>query len=603
MGEKRMLDGPIDLKKLNIEQLKSLSQELREKIIETTTKNGGHLASNLGIIETTLAIHHVFNLPKDKIVFDVGHQCYAHKILSGRAGEFESMRTKGGLSGFPDINESEYDSFGSGHAGTSMSASLGLCHARDKVKDDFCVINVVGDGSFVNGLNLEALTAENVKPKNLIVILNDNGMSISQNTNGLYNVLSKGTTKGWYVRNKRRIKRVFGNSFITRWLDSIRNFIKRALNKNYYLEQFGFKYVGVADGNDLKYLVKILHRVKNLAKQRAVFLHIKTLKGKGLEVAETQAESYHGVGKNLQTSSGTYASALGERLCSLIDKNDKIVAITAGMKNGTGLDLVQQKHPNNFIDVGIAEEYAVTLAGGLALGGIKPVIAIYSTFLQRAYDQILHDICIQNLPVVFCLDRAGFVGADGKTHQGLFDLSFLSHLPNLKVLAPANDTELKDMLDYALTLNSPVAIRYPKDDCYDYERKTDIDKWEVVSNGEKGVILAVGPRMLSRALELKERTGLDVSIVNARSVKPLDSEFLKTIVDNSKPIVTLEENSSIGGFGALCCTYFASKGQTVKILTLGACDKFVCHKTIEEQLDDSGFSQQRLEQKIKEFIG
>lgn len=589
-----------NIKKLNIKQLETLAENLREEIINTAKSNGGHLASNLGIIEATIALHYVFDLPKDKLIYDVGHQCYAHKILSKRANEFNSIRTNGGLSGFPDRQESEYDIFGTGHAGTSMAASLGIAKARDNTGQEFNVINLVGDGSFVNGLNLEALTADNHKPKNFVCIFNDNGMSISENKNGFYNILSKGTTKGWYVKNKKVIKKIFKNSVISRFLMSTRNFIKRAFNKNYYIEKFGFKYVGVVDGNDIEEMVKILQRVKNIAKNKAVFLHVKTVKGKGLEIAETQAESYHGVGKNLENANGVYSLALGEKLNELISKDKKIIAITAGMKKGTGLCAVEEKHPSNFIDVGIAEEYAVTLAGGLAVGGLKPVIAVYSTFLQRAYDQILHDVCLQNLPVVFCLDRSGFVGQDGKTHQGLFDLSYLSHIPNLKILAPSNDQQLKDMLEYALTLNSPVAIRYTKNQTYNYERENSVDKWEEVESGNEAVILAVGPNMINKALEVKKLSGLDISVVDARRVKPIDQEYLEKV--KNLPIITLEENAMLGGFGATCLTYFTKKGINVKALTVGVEDEFVAHKSIIEQLDGYGFKAQDLASKIEAFI-
>ena len=403
-----------DIKKLNIDELKVLADDIREKIINTAKENGGHLSSNLGIVETTVALHYVFDFPKDKLIFDVGHQCYAHKILSDRAEKFDSIRLEEGLSGFQDSQESEYDAFTTGHAGTSISAGLGYCVARDILKEDYCVINLVGDGSFVNGLNMEAITALTQKPTNHIVIFNDNGMSISKNKNGLYNLISRGTSQNWYIKNKKFLKRIFKNSFITRGLAKIRNFIKRTLNKNFNLENFGFKYIGVTDGNNIKDMVSILKRAKNIAKQKAVFLHIHTIKGKGLEVAEEQSEAYHGVGKNLEHVSGSFSQTLGEKLNELIEKDRKIVAITAGMKDGTGLNCVEEKFPDNFKDVGIAEEFAVTLSAGMSAGGLKPVVCIYSTFMQRAYDEIWHDVCLQNLPVVFCLDRAGFVGSDGK---------------------------------------------------------------------------------------------------------------------------------------------------------------------------------------------
>ena len=434
-----MVSHSLDVKKLNTKELEALAQSTREQIVQTVSKNGGHLSANLGMVETTIALHKVFDFSKDKLIFDVGHQCYTHKILSGRQDSFESIRLDNGISGFPDITESPYDAFSAGHAGTSISAGLGYCFARDKLNQDYTVVCVVGDGSFANGLNLEALIESHVKPKNFIVVLNDNGMSISKNKNGFYRMLSKSTTKRGYVGSKKLIRKIFGNSFITKGLAKFRNFIKRVINKSNYFEPFGFKYVGIVDGNDIKDMTTILERVKLVAKEKAVFLHIKTKKGKGLKQAEEHADAYHGVGADLKVDNGNFGFALGQKLNQLIEKDNRIVAITAGMASGTGLSAVEKQYPKNFIDVGIAEEYGITLASGMAIGGLKPIVAIYSTFLQRAYDQILHDVCIQNLPIIFCIDRAGLVGQDGKTHQGVFDISYLSHLPNMKILAPKHD--------------------------------------------------------------------------------------------------------------------------------------------------------------------
>ncbi len=588
-----------DIKKLNIKELKTLSNKVRSKIIQTVTKNGGHLSSSLGVVELTVALYHVFDFPKDKLIFDVGHQCYAHKILSNR-GDFETLRTVNGLSGFPCREESGFDAFSTGHAGTSLSAGIGLCNARDKLNQDYSVISIIGDGSFVNGLNLEALTSSNGKPHNLIVIFNDNGMSIAENKNGLYNLLSKGTTKGWYLSNKRVIKKLFGESFVTRGLRRFRDFWKRALNKNIYVDKFGFKYVGLTDGHDMAELISVLKDVKNTAKSRAVFLHVKTTKGKGLDVAEAHSDIYHGVGKNLETENGEFSCALGYSLSSLMDKDEKIIAITAAMKDGTGLSRVEKDHPDAFIDVGIAEEYAVTLAGGMAAGGLKPVVAIYSTFLQRAYDQILHDVCLQNLPVVFCLDRAGFVGADGRTHQGLFDLSYLSHMPNLTILAPANTSELKNMLEYALSLNSPVALRYPKNNAFNYKSNAHVSLWEEVGESQdnpKLTLLAVGPRMLRLAFEIKELLGVSARIVNARSVKPLDEKMLDLI--KGELIVTLEENSVIGGFASACERYYSLKGEGISLMPFGAKDEFCKHGTVDWQLKKNGLDAREIAKKIR----
>ncbi|MBO7345030.1 MAG: 1-deoxy-D-xylulose-5-phosphate synthase [Clostridia bacterium] len=590
---------PSDLKNLDDKQLNQLAEEIRQKILETTSKNGGHLSSNLGIVETTIALYHVFDFPKDKLIFDVGHQCYAHKILSGRMERFDSLRKDGGISGFPSISESEYDAFGAGHAGTSISAGLGFCSARDALNEDYTVINLVGDASIVNGLNLEAISMSTKKPKNYLVVLNDNGMSISKNQNGFYRYLSKKTTRRGYQGGKRAIKKIFGQSFITRGLAKFRNFIKRVIGGGNYFENQGFKYVGVVDGNDIKELVKQLKQVKVLLKDRSVFLHINTTKGKGFEKAEERADVYHGVGENLKADCGSFAKTLGDKINSLIDNDKKIMAITAGMKAGTGLFLVEEKYKENFVDVGIAEDFAVVNACGMALGGLKPIVAIYSTFLQRAYDQILHDVCMQNLPVVFCLDRAGVVGSDGKTHQGVFDLSYLTHLPNMTVLAPSCCKELEMALDYALSLKSPVAIRYPKNQVGDRPILSFSDGlWETVKEGKDAVILAVGPKMLEIAQKCAEKDQ-SLGVINARSVKPLCSKTLDEI--SNKIIVTLEENSVLGGFGSLVNGYYNSKGVKARVHNLGIKDCFVEHGSIDEQLKNNGLTVEGVERIISAY--
>ncbi|MBE7083836.1 MAG: 1-deoxy-D-xylulose-5-phosphate synthase [Clostridiales bacterium] len=596
------LNNPSDIKKLNISELKLLSNELREKIIQTTSKNGGHLSSNLGIIETTVALYHVFDFPKDKLIFDVGHQCYAHKILSGRRDQFDNIRLDGGISGFPSIEESEYDAFGTGHAGTSIPAGLGYCIARDKNNQDYSVINVVGDGSIVNGLNLEAISMSNHKPRNYLVILNDNGMSISKNVNGFYRHLTKTTTNRGYIGSKRALKKIFGNSFVTRGLVGIRNFFKRVFNNGQnYFEDHGFKYVGVVDGNNLKELVAILQRVKNALKEKAVILHIKTTKGKGFSRAEEHSDVYHGVSANLNTESGDFAKTLGKKLNEIIDKDKKVVAITAGMKIGTGLNQVEKEHKENFFDSGIAEEFAVTNAAGMAVGGLKPVVAIYSTFLQRGYDQIVHDVCLQNLPVIFCIDRAGLVGSDGKTHQGVFDLSYLSHLPNLSVLAPSTTAELEDMLEYALEKGSPFAIRYPKNSVFSrpvLSMKESL--WETLKEGTDVYILAVGPNMVNLALKyasLDEKVG----VINARSIKPIDKGMLNKISD--KLVITIEENSIIGGFGSLVNSYYAKQSVCANVINLGVKDQFVEHGLIISQYEKNGLTIENISEIVKSFRG
>lgn len=582
------INGGADVKKLNIKELELLSKDIRREILLVTEKNGGHLASNLGVVETTVALYKIFDFSKDKLIFDVGHQCYAHKILSDRKDRFSTIRTEGGLSGFPLRSESGYDAFVGGHAGTSIAAGIGFCEARDKLEEDYAVVCMVGDASVVNGLNLEALSVEGTKPKNFIVILNDNGMSISKNQNGLYRYFSKTTTKRSYVVSKKTIRKVFRDSFVTKLLSNFKNFIKRLIGNSNYFEQQGFKYVGVVDGNDVSELVKTLSRVKLAAKEKAILLHVKTTKGKGYPKAEEQADVYHGVGENLVSEQGGFSVCLGKSLCEMIEADDKIVAITAGMKDGTGLCAVEKAHPKNFIDVGIAEEYAVTSAAGMAAGGLKPFVAIYSTFLQRAYDQIMHDVCIQNLPVVFCLDRSGVVGKDGCTHQGVFDLSYLLHLPNLTVFAPNNGAELKDALIYAKELNSPVAIRYPKNS--GQERPLvplSKEPWEVVCDGDGDVILAVGPRMLELAMKVRDKKQ-GVKVVSVRVLKPLCVNILEEIKD--RKIVTLEENSVVGGFGSYVSSYYAGKDQAVNVISFGVKDEFVAHGSVNKQLAENGLT-------------
>ena len=593
------VNSSADIKKLKVKELELLANEIRSQILDVTKNNGGHLSSNLGIVETTIAIHHTFDLPNDKLIFDVGHQCYTHKILSGRNEGFSSIRTQGGLSGFPDREESDYDVISTGHAGTSISAGLGLCSARDKLGQDYAVICVVGDGSLVNGLNLEALNASNIKPKNFIVIVNDNGMSISKNKNGFYKLISKSTTKKGYVKGKRNFKKVFGNSFITRFLSGVKDFIKRLFNATNYFEKMGFKYVGVLDGNNVKEMTTILERVKDTAKDRAVLLHVNTTKGKGLEVAEQNSDEYHGVSKNYMPSPVGFSTALGNAINNAIEKDNSIVAITAGMKDGTGLKQVEASHPENFYDVGIAEEYAVTLASGMAIGGLKPVVAMYSTFLQRAYDQVLHDVCAQKLPVVFCIDRAGFVGEDGKTHQGLFDLSFLMHIPNLTLLSPIVESQVESTLNYALTLNSPVAIRYPKNSGLDLQLNEFDGKWINIykNNDSKITFLAVGPRMVNLAMQFNQRVGNKCSIVAVTTIKPLDSQLLNGLEGT---VVTLEENVLFGGFGQTVTAFMADNNKTVKVIKFGVDDCFVKHGSVSEQMQSCNLTVQDIYNTLNE---
>lgn len=587
-----------DIKKLNIKELTLLCEEIRQEIISTVSLNGGHLSSNLGSVELIVALYYVFDFPNDKLIFDVGHQCYAHKILSGRLEKFSTIRKCDGLSGFPDTTESEYDAFTVGHAGTSISAGLGYAYSRDKLKEDYFIINFVGDASIFNGENLESITANEVKPKKFIVILNDNGMSININNNGLYKIVSKITVKKRYNNFNNFLSRTIGKSFIGKFLRAIKRVLKRSLSLNTITDSIGLKYVGVFDGHNLKMLINILKDIKE--SQNPTILHAKTIKGKGLEVAENDATKFHGVSKEFKGSNNHFSNSVSDILEEVYAENNNITAITAGMKEGTGLTNFANNHPNSFVDVGIAEEYAVTLSAGMALGGIKPIVFIYSTFLQRAYDQTLHDVCLQNLPVIFCVDRSGVVGSDGKTHQGVFDISYLTHIPNLTVISPKNSEELKLAILTALKLNSPVAIKYPNGNYSDVKTKTPLSlplNWEVLDDGDDNVILAVGPRMIDLAKQVNKKLSKKATIVNARVIKPLDKEYLLKIKD--KNIITLEENVKRGGFGSSVLEFYNENNVKADVSILSIKDNFVKHATTSEQLLDNGLTVENVMSLIK----
>ena len=577
-----------DIKKLNINELKTLSNELRDLIIETTRLNGGHLSSNLGTVDLIVALFYVFDFNKDKIIFDVGHQSYAYKILTDRFKSFSTLRTENGISGFPDSFESKYDAFSSGHAGTSISASLGYCFSRDYLNENYYVVNMVGDASFFNGENLEAITYSDKKPNDFIVIFNDNGMSIDKNTNAFYKVVSKVTTTKKYNSFNNFLGRTIGKCFIGRMLMRFKLFLKRSLTLNTFIDSLGLKYVGVFDGHDIKTLIKILNNVKQ--SKNATFLHIKTKKGKGYNEAEENSSKFHGVSANLEKSNNYFSNNVSQIMCKLKEKTPNLVAITAGMKDGVGLTDFAKIHASSFVDVGIAEECSITLAGGMAKGGLKPVVFIYSTFLQRGYDQILHDICMQKLPVVICIDRAGFVGSDGKTHQGLFDLSFLSHLPNLTIFAPKNVEEFENMLDIAIKLNSPVCIRYPNGEKIALETTETINEqlsWEYVKKGKNNTILAVGPRMNELALKVFNEVK-DINVINARTVKPLDTKILLEIKNTN--VITLEENVKQGGFGSMVLNFYKENNHNTNVNVVAVKDDFINHASIHSQLISNGFT-------------
>ena len=528
---------PKDLKKLNLKEKEELCKEIRELIIDVTAKNGGHVASNLGVVELTVALHSVFNTPKDKIIWDVGHQCYVHKILTGRKKEFETIRQFGGLSGFPKICESEYDSFNTGHSSTSISVATGMARARDILKEDYKVIAVIGDGSLTGGMALEALNDAGSSKTNVTVILNDNEMSISKNVGGIPLYLSKIRTKTGYTRSNRKIKEitnkipVIGKPIVS-FAHYTKQIIKRAVIHNMYFEDIGFTYLGPVDGHNLKKLEDILERSKKI--KGPVLIHIITKKGKGYRLAEENPDKFHGISAyNKETGetkkSNNYSKIFGNKLIELAQKDKKIVAVTAAMKDGTGLKEFAEKFPDRFFDVGIAEQHAVGLIAGMAKAGLKPVMPIYSSFLQRGYDQIIHDIALSNIPATICVDRAGVVGNDGETHQGIFDLSFLSSIPNVVIMAPKNFEELEKMLEFGVNLNKPVFIRYPRGgENYQFEKTEKIEYGiaETIVEGTDLSIIAIG-NMVGRAKEIADLLPeKSIEIINTRFLKPLDEKTI-----------------------------------------------------------------------------
>ena len=575
----------------HIETLYKKADECREKIIHTVNKNGGHLSANLGTVELTVSLLDVFDPYKDRILFDVGHQCYTYKLLTGRWDAFETLRQKDGLSGFPNPKESAADAFTMGHAGNSIGVAMGFCKARDVLGEDYHVIDIIGDGAIANGMALEALAAGNVKPEKLIVILNDNGMSITKNTTGLYRAISKNTIGGGYNRFKKKVKKVTGDSS---FLASVKGFFKRALNKNNVFDEWGLKYVGPVNGHDIEELVETLKDVKSYG--HPVLLHVITEKGKGFCEGEENSAKYHGIGKNMVSGKNTFSDAVSDIMERQLERDGRTVAITAAMRDGTGLKEFSTRHPDRFIDAGIAEAYAATIAAGMAKGGLRPFVFIYSTFLQRAYDQLIEETALENLPIVYMIDRAGLTGADGCTHQGVFDINFMNGIPNLTVMEPKDTIELEACVRYASALGTPAAIRYPNGENLPFEfhsEITDENLWETVKNGEgKTAILAVGSRMLRLALAAVE--GTDATVINCRVVKPIPTDFLKTL--HAEKIITLEDGVLSGGFGSQVASRLSDCHVSVK--SFGVPDTFVSHATVAEQLEACGLTVENIRNEI-----
>jgi len=587
-----------DIKKLNKDQKKELAKEIRELIIDIVSKNGGHLASNLGVVELTIAIHSIFNVEEDKIVWDVGHQSYVHKILTGRKDKMNTIRKLDGIAGFPKTSEHKADCFNTGHSSTSISVALGMARSRDIKNKENRVIAVIGDGALTGGMALEALNDSGCSNTNLTVILNDNNMSISKNVGGMSAFLSKLRTKKLYTRTNAKVKKTvrkipfIGNGivFLTQ---KIKRGIKQLFIKKMYFEDIGFTYLGPVDGHDIEKLESILETSKQI--EGPVLIHVITKKGKGYNLAEENPDKFHSTssfdietGKTIKEKKNDYSKIFGEKLIELAKQNNKIVAITAAMKDGTGLSKFAKEFPDRFFDVGIAEQHALGMAAGMAKDGLIPVVPIYSSFYQRAYDQVIHDICIQNLPVIMCVDRAGLVGNDGETHQGLFDLSFFNIIPNLNIMAPKDFKELENMLEYAVKLNKPVVIRYPRGEeeiSFEKQEEINLGKAEILRSGKDISILAIG-KMVSRSCKIADKlkeNRIEAEVINVRFLKPLDEIVLLNSINKTKKIITIEDNILKGGLAtAINELIIKNNLRDIKIKSFGYPDEFIKHGDVEK---------------------
>ncbi len=597
-----LLNSPEDVKKFNIDELTQLSQEIRSFLIEKVSKTGGHLASNLGVVELTLALHRVFSTPADKIVWDVGHQSYVHKIVTGRKDKFDTMRKYKGMSGFPKVNESPHDTFNTGHSSTSISAALGIAKARDLKKENYSVISVIGDGALTGGMAFEALNDTGRSLNNLIVILNDNEMSISENVGGLSRYLSKIRIEPFYFKVKEDIdfmlKKIpaIGRSAV-KALDRVKGTIKYMIMPGVIFEELGFKYLGPIDGHNIEELESVLAKAKSL--KGPVFVHVCTQKGKGYTYAEENPHVFHGIspfeietGEVIVNSGPGYSEIFGRELIKLAQKEKRLVAITAAMPHGTGMDKFSKKYPERFFDVGIAEQHAVTFAAGLARNGMVPVIALYSSFLQRAYDQVFHDVALQNLHVVFAIDRAGIVGEDGETHQGIYDISFLRHIPNMTILAPCDYNEMRKMLEYAVTEhNGPIAIRYPRgkgpEKLVD-EQPIRIGQSLLLREGSDLTIIATGNKVETalQVADTLEKMDFSSDVIYSRFIKPLDERIIIESAVKTRRIVTIEDNTIEGGFGSRVLEMINQKGINVKTRMFGFPDKFIPHGSKNELIQN-----------------
>lgn len=613
------IQGPNDVKELKEQELPVLADEIRQFIIDKVSDNGGHLASNLGVVELTIALHRCLNFPQDKLIWDVGHQSYTHKILTGRKKGFDSLRKYHGMSGFPKRDESNCDAFDTGHSSTSLSAGLGMVCARELKKDKYKVVSVIGDGSLTGGLAFEALNNAASLKSNYIMILNDNHMSISENVGGLSHYLAGVRTAKGYTNFKKNVKASLSKmnaigEELERNIRRAKSMLKQVFIPGMFFEDMGITYLGPIDGHNIEALTEVIEDAKQV--EGAVLIHVITEKGKGYEPAQLHPESYHGVGPFIKKNGmakkpkeeATYTDIFAKTICELAQTHEKLITITAAMMDGCGLKGFAKRFPDRFFDVGIAEEHAVTFACGLAAGGFHPFFAVYSSFLQRGYDQILHDMCMQNLPVTLMLDRAGLVGNDGETHQGVFDLSYLTMIPNITVFAPKNRYEFQDAIAFAADFEAPMAIRYPKTDAVrvlkEYREPIKLGKSEWIRRGSRVALLAIGT-MVETAMEVEEllaKDGIDATVVNLRFAKPLDYEMLDEVLDYHSLIVTMEENVLSGGVGEHICRYVELHSTGVRVIACGIPDKFIHQGSIKELLEETGLDAQSIYQKISTML-
>lgn len=612
------IQKPNDIKKIPADQLPALAEEIREFIIESSSKTGGHLASNLGVVELTIAMHRVFDLPKDKLIWDVGHQSYTHKILTGRKDGFETLRREGGISGFPKRSESDCDVFDTGHSSTSISAGVGYVRARELKKENYSVVSIIGDGALTGGMAYEALNNAASLKSNFIIVLNDNEMSITENVGGMSSYLSGLRTASAYTGFKMDVTKALNRipGIGPGMVDAMRktkSSIKQIIIPGMLFEDMGLTYLGPVDGHNIPQLIKTFQEAKRF--EGPILVHVLTQKGRGYEPAMRHPARFHGAGPfDVKTglpvgkSNPTYTDVFSTVMRKMGDRRKDVAAVTAAMMTGVGLKRFSNMFPDRCFDVGIAEEHAVTFAAALSLGGITPVVAIYSSFLQRAYDQIMHDVCMQNLHVVFAIDRAGLVGYDGETHHGIFDLSYLGSMPNMTILAPKNLWELSDMIKFAVDYDGPIAVRYPRGEAYtglkEFRAPICLGKSEVIHEGSRVALLAVGS-MVKMAEEvqkqLKERMDMDAALVNARFVKPIDEELLRSFADTYELVVTLEENVKDGGFGERVLAFAEEEDLPFGVEIIALPDRFIPHGSVSYQMKQVGFTPEDICGRIEEY--